>query len=99
MTRVDSGTDPVAIVSPVRSLRLWHRPDFAKPGLPRVQQSTSAWPQVVTRCVGCESQIVTWRNPNRAHCVDMPHWAPVVRCSSCAAKLFERLRARAEGRA
>ena len=98
MTRVDSGTDPVAIVSPVRSLRLWHRPDFAKPGPPRVQQSTSAWPQVVTRCEGCEATIVTWRNPNRAG-RDMPPWRPIVRCSSCAAKLFERLRAKAEGRA
>jgi len=65
----------------------------------RAPQTTAAWPQVTTRCEGCEAPIVTWRNPNRQGREDMPHWKPIVRCSSCAAKLFERLRARAEGRA
>ena len=64
----------------------------------RASQTTAAWPQVQTRCIACEATITTWRNPNRAG-RDVPPWRPIVRCSSCAAKLFERLRQRAEGRA
>lgn len=64
----------------------------------RAPQTTAAWPQVQTRCEGCEATIVTWRNPNRAG-RDMPHWRPIVRCAPCAARLVDRLRPRGEGRA
>lgn len=58
----------------------------------RAPQTTAAWPQVTTRCEGCEAVIVTWRNLNRQG-KDMPHWRPIVRCCECAARLVQRLRA------